>query len=246
MIDDPKFYAIAIPAVLILGLSKSGFLTGFGSMVTPMLALTMPAPQAAAILLPLLAVADVTGVQRLWRECDRDLLRSLLPAALVGIGLGTLAFGLMSPQAVAGVLGVMTLAFLALRRLRPSYAPAPRSAWRARVLAATSGFTTFVGNAGIPPVMAYVLPLKLPPITVTATMAVYFAALNLTKWVPYAALGLFNWQVVSTALVLIPLAPVGVWLGVWLTRRVDPKLFYLVADVGMLITGLVLIRSAWP
>lgn len=245
MIDDPAFYAVAVPAILILGLSKSGFLSGFGSMVTPMLALTMPAPQAAAFMLPLLAVMDVTGVQRLWRECDRALLRKLLPAGLVGIGVGTLAFGLLSARAVAGVLGVMTIAFLVQRHLRPAGAVAPQSVWWARLLAATSGFTSFVAHAGGPPIMAYVLPLKMPPITLTATMAVFFFVINFAKWGPYAALGLFDWQVVSTSLVLLPLAPLGVWAGIWLTRRVDPKLFYVIADVGMLVTGLKLIHDAW-
>jgi uncharacterized protein len=35
LIADPWFYAAAIPAVLLMGLSKSGFLMGFGSMATP-------------------------------------------------------------------------------------------------------------------------------------------------------------------------------------------------------------------
>lgn len=245
MIDDPTFYAIAIPAILILGLSKSGFLSGFGAMATPMLALTMPAPQAAAIMLPLLAVADVTGVQRLWRSCDRALLRRLVPAGLVGIVVGTLAFGLMPPKAVAGVLGVVTLVFLVQRHVRPRAAATPRSAWAGRMFATLSGFTSFIVHAGSPPILAYLLPMKLPPITLTATLAVFFAVINFAKWGPYAALGLFNWQILTTSLVLLPVAPLGVWAGVWLTRRVDPKLFYVIADVGMFVTGLKLIHDAF-
>ena len=30
MISDPGFYTIAVPAVLLVGLSKGGFLQGFG------------------------------------------------------------------------------------------------------------------------------------------------------------------------------------------------------------------------
>ena len=54
-IFDPWFYAVAVPAVLLTGLSKSGFATGFGALATPLIALTLPAPQAAAIMLPLLS-----------------------------------------------------------------------------------------------------------------------------------------------------------------------------------------------
>ena len=53
-ITDPWFYAAAIPAVLLMGLAKSGFLMGFGALATPLMALALPVPQAAAIMLPLL------------------------------------------------------------------------------------------------------------------------------------------------------------------------------------------------
>ena len=44
------------------------------------MALAVPVPQAAAIMLPLLLVMDALGLQQLWRERDRALLRLLLPA----------------------------------------------------------------------------------------------------------------------------------------------------------------------
>ena len=46
-------------------------------------------------------------------------------------------------------------------------------------------------------------------------MSVFFAAVNLSKWIPYAWLGLIDLRNMSTSLVLMPLAPLGVWLGVW-------------------------------
>ena len=62
IVADPWFYAVAVPAVLLMGVSKSGFASGFGSLATPMLALTMPVPQAAAILLPIIiVVASIYG-----------------------------------------------------------------------------------------------------------------------------------------------------------------------------------------
>ena len=63
MITDPWFYAFAIPAVLLVGLSKSGF-SGFGALGVPLMALTIPVPQAAAIMLPLLVSACFAPVLR--------------------------------------------------------------------------------------------------------------------------------------------------------------------------------------
>lgn len=241
-ITDPVFYAVAIPAVLITGLAKSGFASGFGSLATPMLALTLPAPQAAAIMLPLLLAMDATGLQQMWRDRDGALVRRLLPWGVLGIGVGTLLFGLLSSKAVAGLLGALTLAFLAQRLffpLRRDVAQLP--AWVGRLCSGTAGFTSFVAHAGGPPLMAYVLPMRLAPPVAAATMAVYFAAINGVKLVPYAALGLMDLRNLATSLLLLPLAPLGVWAGVWLVRRVDPTWFYRLAYVGMFAAGVKLL-----
>ena len=63
LIHDPAFWAVAVPAVLMMGLSKSGFLGGFGALAVPLMSLAVPVPQAAAIMLPLLLVMDATGLQ---------------------------------------------------------------------------------------------------------------------------------------------------------------------------------------
>ncbi len=238
LITDAAFYAVAVPAVLMMGLSKSGFLGGFGSLAVPLMSLAVPVPQAAAIMLPLLLVMDATGLQQLWRACDRALLRLLLPAGLLGTVVGTLLFGVLSTRTVAAVVGALTLLFLAQRLLFPPRPDQPPPSRRAGfVLGIASGFTSFVAHAGSPPINAYVLPLKLPPLTYAATMAVFFAAVNLSKWIPYAFLGLIDARNMATSAVLLPLAPLGVWLGVWATKRIPSAWFYRLAYAGMGLTG---------
>jgi uncharacterized protein len=238
LITDPWFYAAAIPAVLLMGLSKSGFGSGFGSLAVPIMALTISVPQAAAIMLPLLAVMDVLGVTAYRRHVDLKLIRLLLPAGLVGTVVGTLLFGVLSPTTVAAVVGALTLTFLAQRLFFPPRADAPPPPrWLGRLLAVASGFTSFVAHAGGPPINAYVLPLRLSPVVFSATMAVFFAAVNASKWIPYAWLGLIDWRNMVTALALMPFAPLGVWLGVRLVHRVRQDWFYRLAYTGMFLTG---------
>ncbi len=238
VVQEPLFYAVAVPAALLIGLSKSGFASGFGALATPLLALAVPVPQAAAILLPVLLVADVFGLKRLWRQCDPALLRLLLPPALLGIVAGALLFGVFSSAAVAGVTGALTLAFLAQRLLFPPRADAPgMPRWVGRGCAMASGFTSFVAHAGSPPVNAYVLPLRLAPATFAGTMSVFFAVLNASKWLPYALLGTIDARNMLTSALLLPLPPLGVAAGVWLTHRIRPEAFYRLAYTGMALTG---------
>jgi uncharacterized membrane protein YfcA len=185
---------------------------------------------------------DVMGLKLLFMQRDKALIRLLLPAGLLGTVLGTLLFGVLSSKTVAAVVGVLTLLFLAQRLLfppRPDSVPPPR--WLGFTLGVASGFTSFVSHAGSPPISAYVLPLRLAPVVFSATMATFFAVINLSKWGPYAWLGLIDWRNMATALALVPLAPVGVWLGVKLTPHVRPDVFYKIAYCGMFLTGVKLL-----
>jgi uncharacterized membrane protein YfcA len=246
LIADPYFYAVTIPAVLLLGVSKSGFGAGFGSLAVPMMALAVTVPQAAAILMPVLLVMDVMGMAAFRKDLDLRLLRFLLPFGLLGIVIGALLFKSLDVRTVAGVVGVFTLLFLAQRLLfppRPDSAPPPR--WLGAILTTTSGFTSFIAHAGGPPINAYMIPLRLPPIRFAATMAFFFFFINLSKWLPYAWLGLLDMRNLATSLVLLPLAPVGVLVGVRLARRIRPQLFYRLVYTGMFLTGIKLVWDAW-
>lgn len=238
MITDPFFYLVAIPATLLVGISKSGFGAGFGSMAVPLMALAVPVPQAAAILMPLLLVIDLLGL-RAWRgHYDWRLLRFLLPLGLVGTVVGAILFKYLDARLVAGIVGASTLVFLAQRLLfppRPDSVAPPR--WAGVLLTVTSGFTSFVAHAGAPPINAYLIPMRLPPPVFTGTLTVFFFVMNFSKWVPYAWLGLLDVPNMVTSLALIPLAPLGVWIGVRVASRINPVLFYRLIYIGMALTG---------
>ena len=245
LITDPYFYAVAIPAVLLLGISKSGFGAGLGSLAVPIMALAVAVPQAAAILMPVLLVMDLLGMAAFRKDFDLVLMKFLLPFGLVGIVIGALLFKLLDAHLVSGIVGVFTLAFLAQRLVFPPKAdspPPPR--WLGALLTTTSGFTSFIAHAGGPPISAYVIPLRLSPVKFASTMAFFFFVINLAKWVPYAWLGLLDSRNMATSLVLLPIAPIGVWMGVRLARRVNQVLFYRLLYAGMALTGTKLVWDA--
>jgi uncharacterized protein len=238
LITDPYFYAVTIPAVLLLGISKSGFGAGFGSLAVPMMALAVTVPDAAAILMPVLLVMDILGMAAFRKDFDMKLLRFLLPWGLLGIVIGALLFKALDSHTVAGIVGVFTLLFLAQRLLFPPTLDSPHPPkWLGAILTATSGFTSFIAHAGGPPINAYVIPMRLSPVKFTATMAFFFFVINLSKWIPYAWLGLLDTRNMATSLVLLPIAPIGVWIGVRLARRISPVLFYRLLYTGMALTG---------
>ena len=246
LITDPFFYAVAIPAVLLLGISKSGFGAGFGSLAVPMMAMAVTVPQAAAILMPVLLLMDLLGMTAFRKDFDKKLLVFLIPFGLLGTVIGTLLFKVLDSHVVAGIVGVFTLVFLAQRLLfPPKPGSAPPSRWLGALLTTTSGFTSFIAHAGGPPINAYVIPLKLSPLVFSATMSFFFFFINLSKWVPYAWLGLLDMRNFATSVVLLPLAPVSVFIGVRIARRINQVLFYRLLYTGMFLTGCKLVWDAF-
>jgi uncharacterized membrane protein YfcA len=147
---------------------------------------------------------------------------------------------------VAAIVGAFTLLFLAQQMLfkpDPNGPPPPR--WLGGLLLITAGFTSFIAHAGGPPVNAYVMRQKLKPILYTGTLAYLFFFINMAKWVPYAWLGLLDSRNFATSLVLLPLAPMGVWVGVRVARHLQPDLFYRLIRLGMFLTGCKLLWDGW-
>ena len=243
MITDPWFYAAAIPAVLLVGISKGGFGSGAGIFATPLMALTLPIPQAAAIMLPILIVMDVVGLWAYRGKFSRENLRLILVGGVLGIGLGAAAFRFFSDAWIRVALGAISVGFvLHYYGFRVGAGAASPSGPKGFLWSTVSGFTSTIAHAGGPPLSIYLLPLRLEKTTLVGTTVIYFAVINAVKLVPYTWLDLFDPRNLSTSAALAPLAPVGIWAGYHLVRRVNEVLFYRICYGLLLVVGL---RLLW-
>lgn len=239
MISDPAFYAVAVPAVLIMGISKGGFGSGLGIIATPLVALAVPASQAAAIMLPILLVMDATALWAYRRTFHREHLGTLLAGGVAGIVLGALTFRFLSDAWLRVMLGVMAIAFV-LHRWRAGgvHAEATQpSRWRGGLWSVFAGLASTIAHAGGPPLSVYLLPLKLDKMVLVGTTVVFFAVINVVKLIPYGWLGLLDGRNLTTSVVLMPLAPIGILLGVWMIRRLPQNVFYQLAYALLMLVG---------
>ena len=142
LLSDPWFYAAAVPAVILVGLSKGGFGGAVGFVGVPLMALAISPVQAAAILLPILVLMDLVSLWT-WRGVfDRDLLWSMLPGSILGIGAGWLTASLVTADMVRMIVGAVAFVFV----LRWVYLQTPprRPAFRA----AQPGARGVLGHGG--------------------------------------------------------------------------------------------------
>ncbi len=248
LIGDPLTLAVTAFAVALVGLSKGGLGGAFALMGVPVMALVMPPVQAAAILLPVLLMMDAVGLWT-WRwQWDTRVVRLMLPAAILGIGVGWLAASVTSDDAVRLIVGLVALGFV-LRMVavgwlrRAPVGPPVHRPWLAQVAGVISGFTSFVAHAGGPPYQLYALPLRMAPRIYTATSVLFFSVVNWVKVLPYAALGMFEPQVLGMAAVMLPVAVVFVLLGAAVVRRMRAEIFYPIMYVMIALVSVKLIHD---
>lgn len=247
MHTDIVFYAVAIPAVILMGLAKGGF-SGVGQLSVPLLAVAVSPVQAAAILLPILLVQDAVGVWAFRHDWDAHILKVMVPGAAVGILAAYFLAARVSVSAVLGTLGVISIVFALYQiwtRRGHALATPPRSSAAAGFsLGIASGFTSQIAHAGLPPFQMWVLRKKLPPTTFIGTAALYFAILNWVKVPAYAALGQFTPQNLFASLTLMPVAIASTIAGVVLVKRVPAEGFYTAIYLLMILVGGQLIWKA--
>jgi uncharacterized membrane protein YfcA len=244
---DTLFYLAAVPAVILMGLAKGGF-AGIGAFAMPLLALAISPVRAAAILLPLLILQDAVGIWAFRKEWDGAILLLMIPSAAVGIVLGYVLAAKVSVNAVLAALGVISIAFAALRlwSARGGRVAAPRDAPKilGALLGVAAGFTSQVAHAGTPPFQMWVLPKGLAPPVLIGTTANFFGAINWLKVPAYFALGQFTHENLLTSAALAPLAIASTFAGVWLVRRVNAEKFYTLIYVLMILVGAQLLWEA--
>lgn len=245
IITNPLFYVFAVPAVILLGLSKGGF-AGVGTATTPLLALYMPPLEAAALILPLLMTQDAISIWWYRRDWDAWNLKVMLPGGLAGMGVAWLLANHITESHVRLIVGIIGVVFCLHAFNRRALVEAEAKTAASGVFwGAVSGFTSFMSQAGGPPFQVHVLPQRLPKLIFVGTTTMFFAVVNALKVIPYLALGQFSAKNLETSLLLLPLAIAANFAGIWLVQRTPTGWFYRIAyGLVFLISFALLWRAA--
>jgi uncharacterized membrane protein YfcA len=243
---EPSFYAAAVPAVILTGLSKGGFGGSLAVLSLPLLALVISPVQAAGIMLPILLVMDAVAVSVWWRSWDKRNYVMLLPGALLGTAIGWATASSVEDGHIRLMLGVLGLGFLASQawmRFQAKGAPAPRPPdWPRAVLWSTiSGFTSFISHVGGPPFQIYLLPQRLPKEVFAGTATMYFATLNAVKLGPFWSLGQLSPGNLATSAVLLPIAVLATIAGARLVKRISAESYYGVINAVLAVVSVKLL-----
>ena len=245
-------WAVIFLAILLIGVTKSGFGSGVGLMIVPMTVMAMDqthyrAERALGLMLPLLVAGDLFAVWQYRHLFSLTIVRRLLPGTVVGVVLGGLLlwwFHHQPPRLLAPLIkievGLESVVLVALHWWR---------AWRGQALHVTpsplrnnltglaAGVSSTLAHAAGPIIALYLLPQRLERQLFVGTCAVYFFVLNTVKLPVYAKAEMFSAEMLALALRLLPLVAAGAVFGYWVNRKLNDEWFSKIVYVVTFLLG---------
>lgn len=259
---EPGKWIIATLAALFIGISKAGFGGGLGLLTTPLCVLAFGAKDAIGILLPLLCAGDLFSLYHYWGKWRRENLKYLLPGVVIGVVVGVRLIGRFSARELNLAIGALAVAFVVFQFVKERVFKAEGVFRPGHKLGLPFGIgagitSTFAHGAG-PVVSMFLIPQRMPKEIYVGTTVLVFTWVNWIKlpffcvdrsvlpldWLP--AESIINARTLAASAWFLPLIPVGVWLGVWLNRRISEQSFVNVIYALVLLAGLQLIFDFDP
>ena len=251
------FWVFVGAAIIIQGVSKSGFAGGAGILSLPLMMLVMPVQRVAAVLLPLLILCDMNAIyhHRHNKDC-KTIFRIYIPS-IVGILAGAAVwwwigregveqYGIWIKRFVGGI-AILFAVYIVCKEVAMAWVdqfkPGVGVGWGAGIVAECS---STIAHAAGPIVSLYIFAQDLGKTLFVGTVAWTFTLINLSKLPFYIGVGLIEKDVLLFGAVLVPLIPVGSWLGKWMHHRVSETLFNRIILVLVFIAGIQLIFGVNP
>ena len=245
LILDLWFFAIAGPAVLFAGISKGGFGSGAAFASASILAIVVDPGLALGVMLPLLMLIDVASLKPYWGRWHLREALLIIAGAIPGVALGTALYRVASPDMLRLLIGLVSVGFVAwqisVKRGWLKFGARKMPDGAGLIAGIAVGFTSFVSHAGGPPAAVFLLSRGLSKTGYQATSVLIFWAVNITKFIPYAFLGMFTLETAQANLVLAPFALIGAWMGVRAHQIVPERAFFALTYVLLTVTGAKLI-----
>lgn len=246
------FWIFVSIAIIIQGVSKSGFAGGAGILSLPLMMLVMPVDKVAATLLPLLILCDLNAIYHHRHNKDWTQILWIFVPSCVGIVLGALVWWQIGREGVefysqlikrmVGVIAIVFGLYILARERSMAWVSHHRAGKKTAVVTGVvAGFTSTIAHAAGPIVSLYVYSQGFNKTLFVGTVAWTFTLINITKLPFYVWAGLVDTNVLGFDACLVALIPLGSWLGHWMHHRVSEWWFSRIIMVLTLLAGVQLL-----
>lgn len=251
------YIVTAVTAVAITSVSKGGFGGGVGMISVPLMLQVAPVKFVLGLWLPVLIACDLATIHRYPKEWNPRLVLHLVPGVFLGIAAAAILLGRMDTSTESAQaqeawlkLGVALIAvvFVGLR-----YATKAKQedkgwqpTWKAGLpIGLLAGVTTTLAHAAGPIVTMFILMQNPEKRVFVGTTGRFYFTFNSLK-VPFMiAVGVVTAVTFRYGLWLMLLAPLGVWCGSRLNRRLSAVWFTHLIELFLVLVSGKLVYDWW-
>ncbi|KAB2919126.1 MAG: sulfite exporter TauE/SafE family protein [Hyphomicrobiaceae bacterium] len=234
-------------AILGLGLAAGtiGGIVGFGSsiMLMPALMLAFGPLEAVPIMAIAALLANISRVAVWWREVDWRANAFYCATAVPGAALGARTLLTLNPRVVEGVLGVLFMVMVPVRRWLMARGLRIR-AWHLLIVGAVIGFLSGLVASTGPINTPFFIAYGLVKGAYLSTEALGSVAIGLTKTIVFQRLDALPWETAAKGLIIGSSVMLGSWVAKGFVIRLDASQFRLLMDALLIVAGLVLLWGA--
>ncbi len=251
-IPPEVFWLTVVVAVAFIGIAKSGFGSGIGIIVFPLMVFVMDISKVAAVMLPLLILGDFNALYYHRKNKDWQMVLKIYLPSIAGVLVGSFIWyktGQGNINQLQGYIkqfvGVIAVVFALYILFKENFYKAlgnfkPNTVFimLAGVLAGV--FSTLAHAAG--PIVSFILYASGMNKSLFVGVTVYtFTLLNLTKLPSYYLTGLIRTETIRFSLILIPFVIIGSFLGKQMHNRIPEKVFFHIVMFMVFFVGIQLI-----
>jgi uncharacterized protein len=228
-------------------MSKTGF-SGISLISVFLMADLYGAKASVGIVLPLLIVADLTAYPAFIKYGSWKPVWKLLPATVVGIGMGWWLLDVISDVMARQMIGLCMIAMIGLQALRAWKPAAMDRLAHSHAFGTTAGIagglTTMLANAAGPVIQLYLLSRRLPKMELIGIGARFFLLVNVLKIPLTHQLRLITTDSLWENAKCLPAVFMGVFAGKWLIQRVSQRAFeWMIVVFSLIAAGRLLFFS---
>ena len=238
---------ILIIAAILIGINKTG-IPGLGLVPVIMLVFTFETRLSTGLQLMMLCMADLAAVAWYHKTANWKLIVKLLPAALVGIVIGSCVIHRLDQTAMMLLMGIVILLLSGVSVVREIWwkdAEKIPSHWSFAVCAGLmAGFSTQIANAAGPIMALYLLSMRMPKMEYMGTAAWYFLILNWIKLPIFIWEGRITMESCRADLAMIPFLLIGAVLGIIVLHKMPKKVFnWVILSLSAVASVYMIIKS---
>lgn len=218
-------------------------MAGFGNalIAMPLLIGILGLERAAPLMNVVGFVGLAIALAQMWRHLTlRDIWRWVVGAA-VTLPIGVRMIGVIPDDVIRLMLGGLVVVFAVYRLANFPPLPIKNENWGI-VAGLIAGFFSGIVNIPGPPVVIYAESQDWEPDRFRMNTMSFFLVTSVYSFVNRVMVGQVTWEVVGLSLSSLPFVAVGLFLGWWVSKRIDREAFKRLVLVLLLVIG---VRLIW-